>query len=63
MKAKNLRELTKDELLKKLSDFKSELRGLRFSKVKGEDKNPLKRRNLKRDIARILTIQKEKGWK
>jgi len=62
MKPKEIRELTKEEILKKLSDSKIELKNLRFAKVKGEDKNPLKRRLLRRDIARYLTIQKEKGW-
>ena len=62
MKAKNIRELTKEEILKKVSDFKMELRTLRFAKVKGEDKSPLKRRTIRREIARLLTIQNEKGW-
>ncbi len=62
MKAKEIRELTKEEIEKKLIDFKGELLKSRFSKVKGEDKNPLKRRNLKRDIAKLLTIKKQKGW-
>lgn len=62
MKTKEIREFTKEEILKKLADGKLELKNLRFSKAKGEDKSPLKRRELKRNIARLLTIQKEKGW-
>lgn len=62
MKAKELREHTKEEALKKMNDLKLELKNLRFGKVRGEDKNPLKRRSVRRDIARILTVMKEKGW-
>ncbi len=62
MKALKLRELSKEELTKKLIDLKAELKNLRFSKAKGEEKSPLKRRNVRRDIARVLTIIREKGW-
>ena len=57
-----LRDMIKEEIEKGLQSAQSELRNLRFAKIKGEEKNPLKRRFLKRDIARILTIKKEKGW-
>jgi large subunit ribosomal protein L29 len=60
MKVKELRELSKDELEKKLNDFREEYRKIRFAKIKGELKNPLKKRIVKRAIARILTIMKEK---
>lgn len=59
---KNLRESTKEDVLKELYLFKEDLKNMRFAKAKGEDKNPLKRRILRRKIARILTVQKEKGW-
>ncbi|MBI5701853.1 50S ribosomal protein L29 [Candidatus Saganbacteria bacterium] len=62
MKTKELRELSNDELSKKILDMKIELKNLRFSKARGENKNPLKRRNVKREIAKMLTIKKEKGW-
>lgn len=62
MKTEKIREFTKEELQKKLFDAKVELKNLRFAKAKGEDKSPLKRRNIRREIARLLTINKEKGW-
>jgi len=62
MKAEKLRELGKDEVEKKIQDLRIELKNLRFGKAKGEDKNPLKRRIVRREIARVLTVQKEKGW-
>ena len=40
-----------------------EFKNFRFAKAKGEDKNPLQRRFVRRDIARVLTIMREKGWK
>lgn len=62
MKAKDLRDMAKEELVKKIQELTIELKNLRFSKASGENKNPLKRRNVRRDIARALTIKKEKGW-
>lgn len=62
MKAKEIRELAKEDIAKRILDSRVELKNLRFAKVAGENKNPLKRRNTKRLIARMLTIQKEKGW-
>jgi len=60
-KAKEIKELSKANLEKELLSLRVELKNSRFSKAKGEDKNPLKRRILRRSIARVLTIQKEKG--
>lgn len=62
IKAKQLRELTKEELQKKISDLSNEFRASRFAQAKGEQKNPLQKRNVRRAIARALTIKKEKGW-
>ncbi|BAU24047.1 50S ribosomal protein L29 [Caldimicrobium thiodismutans] len=60
MKAKELRELSLPELKEKLSQLREELFNLRFQKTIHRLENPLKIRNLKRDIARVLTILKEK---
>lgn len=61
-KTKQLREMTKEELQKKITDLSHEFRTLRFAQAKGEQKNPLQKRNVRRAIARALTIKKEKGW-
>jgi len=61
MKALKLRESTIDELKKKLQDLRLEGKNLRFARSKGELKNLLKIREVRRDIARILTILKEKA--
>lgn len=63
MKAKELRELTDEELSSKLHDFREELFTLRFQKVLGNLQSPSQFTKLKREIARILTVMKEKGKK
>ncbi len=56
MKAKELKELTKEELLKKMRDFKEELFNLRFQHSTGQLDNTGRLRLLKLDIARIETV-------
>lgn len=60
MKAKELRELSLPELKEKLSELRQELFNLRFQKSIHRLENPMKIRNIRRDIARVLTIIKEK---
>lgn len=62
MKTKDLRQMSKDELEKKLNDFREEYKKVRFAKIKGELKNPLEKQRVKRTIARILTVMKEKNY-
>ena len=63
MKAAELKELTVDELNKKVDDLRHELMQLRIAKAKQQLKNPLKVRYLRRDIARVLTLLRQKGAK
>jgi len=63
MKAKELRELTKEELLRKKTDIKEELFNLRFQHSTGQLENTARMRLLKRDIARIETVLREKESK
>lgn len=60
MKAKQLRELTKEELQHKCTEVQKQLFSLRFQTPTQEIKNALQLRFLRRDIARILTILKDK---
>ena len=60
MKANELRKLKKEELLKKVDELKMELLKLRFKNKIEKLKNPNVIRQTKRDIARILTIIREK---
>ncbi len=60
MKAVELRKLKVEELRKKADELKMELLKMRFQqKISGLD-NPMAIRNLRRDIARVLTVLREK---
>jgi len=60
MRAKQLREQSQDELRKTLSDLEEQLFKLRFQKSTGQIENPIKIREVRRDIARVLTIINER---
>ena len=63
MKARELKELrtsNSQDLKVKLNDLKAELFNLRFQHVTGQLENPVKMRELKRNIARVKTILREK---
>ena len=63
MNVKEIRDKSNDELLKTLDEFKSELLDLRFEKATGTVENPMRIRELKKSIARILTVLKERESK
>lgn len=63
MKAKEIRELTAEELQKKLSDLKEELFNLRFQLATGQLDNALRVRDVRRSIARVMTVQRERELK
>lgn len=60
MKASNVRELNNEELTAKLVDLKKELFNLRLSHATGQLSNPLALNNVKKDIARIKTVLRER---
>ena len=60
MRARQLRDLTDDELQGKLADTRQELFNLRFQAATGALENSARLRLAKREIARILTIQRER---
>ncbi|MCX7832102.1 MAG: 50S ribosomal protein L29 [Actinobacteria bacterium] len=59
MKTSELRNLTFEELQKKLKEARQELFNLRFQLATGQLKNYKKIKEVKKDIARILTVIKE----
>ncbi len=61
MKSSELRDLSIEELQKKLVDFKEELFSLRFQTVTGQLGNPMRIKEVKRNIARVKTILREIG--
>lgn len=61
MKTKEIREKTTKELEQKLYSLKEELFNLRYQAKIGRLEKPSRIGNIKKDIARINTIIKEKG--
>ncbi len=60
MKAKELRDLSDEELVKRLADSRENLFNLRFQMATGALDATSRLALAKRDIARILTIQAER---
>ncbi|MBE0460181.1 MAG: 50S ribosomal protein L29 [Candidatus Aminicenantes bacterium] len=60
MKAKELRELTEDELINKEAELKDQHFKLKFQHALGQLENAMKLKSIKKDIARIKTILREK---
>jgi large subunit ribosomal protein L29 len=60
MKAKDIRERSDDELRKALGDLEEQLFKLRFQKSTGQIENPIKIREVRKDIARVLTVINER---
>lgn len=63
MKANELREMTNEELKETLAELKGELFNLRFQLATGQLENPMRIREVKRDIARVKTILRERELK
>ena len=59
MKAKELKNLSVEELTKKLDDLKKDLFMLRMQHATNQLDNPLKIAEVKREIARVKTIIRE----
>ena len=61
MKARQLRDLSDDELQRKLDETRQELFNLRFQAATGALENSARLRLAKREIARILTLRNERA--
>ena len=61
MKAAELAKLSVEELNAKLKELKSELFNLRFQHAVNQLENPHKIADVKKDIARVMTILHEKN--
>lgn len=59
MKASDLRGKTIDELKEALNGLKKEAFNLRFQKVSGQLENTARRRQVRREAARVLTVISE----
>jgi large subunit ribosomal protein L29 len=59
-KAKDLRDLSSEELAAKAADLKKEMFNLRVQQAMGQIENPMRLRILRKDIAKTKTVLKEK---
>ena len=60
MKNSDLRKLSDEELTKKIADNKKDLLDLRLKQAQGSLERPSAMRELKKDVARMLTILRER---
>jgi large subunit ribosomal protein L29 len=61
MKARELRDLTPEELLKKKKDLKEEMFNLRFQHSTGQLDNTARVRMVRKDVAKLETVLREKA--
>ena len=60
MRAKQIRDMSNEELANALADRRQELFNLRFQSATGALENPARLKLAKREIARILTVRTER---
>jgi large subunit ribosomal protein L29 len=60
MRARELRDLSGDELQVKALELKKEMFNLRVQQAMGQIENPMRQRTLRKDIAKAKTVLKEK---
>ncbi len=63
MKLEKMREMSETELTVEVKKLKNELFNLRFQQVTGQLENPIKMRDVRKEIARAKTILREKELK
>jgi large subunit ribosomal protein L29 len=63
MRAKEFREMSRDELLQKEHDLKEELFNLKFQRATGQLENLMRVTHVKRDIAKVKTVLRERMGK
>lgn len=60
MKNNEIRELTTEEITKKIEEYKEELFNLRLSQATGNLEKPSRIRELRKEVARMKTIIRER---
>lgn len=61
MEAKELRELSLEDLTQKRADLREEIGHLKLKRATNRLENPMKLRQSKRDLARVETVLREKA--
>jgi large subunit ribosomal protein L29 len=60
MRAKEMRDMPDDELAEQIAKVRKDLLGLRFANATGELENTAGMRSTRRDLARVLTVARER---
>lgn len=63
MKVNEIRDMSADEQIQKLQSLKEELFNLRFQHATGQLENPMRLRDVKKSIAQVKTILRERELK
>ncbi|MGE5216698.1 MAG: 50S ribosomal protein L29 [Chloroflexota bacterium] len=61
MEAKELREISAEDLAQKQASLREEMGHLKLQRATGRLENPMKLRQVKKDLARVLTILRERA--
>ena len=57
---KEIRDLTNEEITKKIEEYKEELFNLRFNQATGNLEKPSRLRELRKQVARMKTVLRER---
>ena len=60
VKASKLRDLTPEELAREIVQMREQIFKLRYQESSGQVENPVRIRTLRRDLARALTVQRQR---
>ncbi len=60
MEAKEIREMSREEIIQKRRELKQQIFHLRLNRSSGRLESPIKVRQTKRDLARLETVLREK---
>ena len=61
MEAKDLREISAEDLVQKLGSLREEIGHLKLQRATSRLENPMKLREVKKDLARVETILRERA--
>jgi large subunit ribosomal protein L29 len=61
MRTQELRDLDDQKILEQIANFRKELFGLRFQQATGELENTASLRTTRRELARAVTIARQRG--
>jgi large subunit ribosomal protein L29 len=60
VKVSKLRDMTAEELAREIAQMREQIFSLRYQESSGQVENPVRIRTLRRDLARALTVQRQR---